>query len=99
MTLKQEAKKQKAGIIQAWKKRKRRWDFVRRNLKKISSLSTAGWPKMTNNPDYLKWLDIVYRAKELGIYSLNTANCDIIANMKNKAKDLQKKSYAGTKKN
>lgn len=45
---------------------------------------------MTNNPDYLKWLDIVYRAKELGIYSMKTATCDIIANMKNKAEYLKK---------
>lgn len=89
-TLKQQAQKQKAGAVRKWKERKRRWDFVRRNLKKISLLSTKGWPKMTNNPDYLKWLDIVYRAKELGIYSMKTATCDIIANMKNKAEYLKK---------
>lgn len=71
----------KAGAIRYWKARRARYAFVRRRLKKISSLNTVGWPRMTNNPVYLDWLDIVYQAKEKGLYSFKTTNCDVIANL------------------
>jgi hypothetical protein len=60
-----------------------------------------GWPRLATscNPDYLKWLDLVYKAKAAGIYSVNTANCDVIANMQNKARELQKLKNARIKKN
>lgn len=79
----------KAGAIRYWKARRARYDFVRRRLKKILSLNTVGWPRMTNNPVYLEWLDIVYVAKEKGIYSWKTSNCDVIANIERKAQELQ----------
>jgi hypothetical protein len=92
MTLKQQAEKQRRQILKRWKERQRRWDFARCHSKQILSLSDKGWPKLATscNPDYLKWLDLVYKAKGAGIYSLNTANCDIIANLKSKAEQLQK---------
>jgi hypothetical protein len=46
---------------------------------------------MTLNPDYLKWLDLVYEAKGKGLYSMKTANCDVIANLRDKAQDLKNK--------
>ena len=87
------AEKQKRSVIKRWKEKKKRYDFVKRRLKRILSLSMQGWPKMysSSNPDYLKWLDIVYEAKERGIYSLNTANCDVIANIHRKAVELTNK--------
>lgn len=92
MNRKQEAAAQKRRMLKRWKERQRRWEFCRRHAKKILSLSMQGWPKMATScsPDYLKWLDLVYKAKAAGIYSLNTSNCDVIANMKNKAEELQK---------
>lgn len=80
----------KSGAIKRWKARKRRYDFVRQRLKKILSLSTKGWPKMTHNPDYIKWLDIVYEAKEKGLYSMKTSNCDVISNLHSKAEELNR---------
>lgn len=92
MNLKQQAEKQRREILKRWKQRQRRWNFCRRHSKQILLLSTKGWPRLATscNPDYLKWLDLVYKAKGSGIYSINTANCDIIANMKRKALELQK---------
>lgn len=80
----------KEGSVRYWKARKAKYDFVRRRLKKILALSMQGWPRMTNNQDYLKWLDIVYLAKERGLYSYKTSNCDVIANLNTKAQDLTK---------
>jgi hypothetical protein len=82
-------KKQKAAVIKRWHDRRRRYSFCRRHLKKILALSTKGWPGMTHNRDYLKWLDLVYLAKSRGLYSLKTSTCDIIANMQTKAKQLK----------
>jgi hypothetical protein len=82
----------KSGAIKMWKARKRRYDFCKRRMKKILSLSMEGWPRMAMNKDYLKWLDIVYEAKEKGLYSIKTANCDVISNIKNKAIELKQAS-------
>jgi hypothetical protein len=83
-------RRHKQRVINYHKARKRKYDFCRRRLKKILALSTAGWPRMTKNPDYLKWLDLVYEAKEKGLFSLKTSNCDVIANLSRKANELKK---------
>lgn len=80
----------KESVIRHWKAKKRRYDFVRRRLKRILPLSMQGWPYMSRNRDYIKWLDIVYEAKDKGLYSLKTSTCDIIANIYEKAKQLSK---------
>jgi hypothetical protein len=49
-----------------------------------------GWPRMTHNKDYLQWLDIVYEAKQKGLYSIKTSNCDVISNLHHKALELHK---------
>jgi hypothetical protein len=86
--MKKSIAKNKAGSIRYWKARKDKHDFVRKNIKKILALSFAGWPRMTKNPDYLKWLDIVYSAKDKGLFSIKSANCDVIANLHFKARDI-----------
>jgi hypothetical protein len=80
----------KQGAIKRWKARKKRYDFCSRRLKKILALSTDGWPRMTHNPDYIKWLDIVYEAKSKGLYSMKSSNCDVIANLRDKAIELKR---------
>lgn len=75
----------KAGAIKYWKARRARYAFVRRRLKKILSLSQKGWAAYVI-PDYIDWLDIVYLAKERGLYSYKTANSDVILNLRAKAK-------------
>ncbi len=92
--MKKAVAKQKAGAIRYWKARKDKYEFVRKNLNKILPLSLKGWPKMTTNPDYLKWLDIVYAAKDKGLYSLKSSNCDVIANLHFKAKDIVRERKA-----
>ena len=89
MANRKELDKRKTSAIKRWKDRKRRYEFCRRRLKRILSLSKAGWPRMTLNPDYLKWLDLVYEAKERDLYSINTATCDVIANLYDKAHELK----------
>jgi hypothetical protein len=79
----------KSAAISRWKARKAKYDFVARRIKKILPLSMQGWPRMTLNPDYIKWLDIVYQAKERGLYSFQTSNCDVIANLRSKAIELK----------
>jgi hypothetical protein len=84
-------KKQHKNAIAKWKARQKRYAFCKRHLKTILSLSTNGWPRLyQRNPDYPKWLDLVYKAKEQGIYAMTTSTCDIIANMRNKALELEK---------
>jgi hypothetical protein len=86
--MKRATAKQKAGAIRYWKARKRRYDFARRHLYRILALDIEGWPHMTGHPYYLTWLDLVYDAKDRGLYSLKTSNCDVIANLYYKAIDL-----------
>lgn len=80
--------KQKAGAIRWWSDRRRRYDFVRQHLYQILALDIDGWPHMTGHQYYLTWLDLVYAAKDRGLYSLKTANCDVIANLYHKAIDV-----------
>lgn len=70
----------------------KRYNFVRRRLKKILSLSMDGWPRMYSYPnkDYLKWLELVYECKIKGLYSPTTATCDVIANLHYKAEEIKK---------
>lgn len=88
--MKYAVRKQKANTIRLFKARRARYEFCRRRLKRILALSIKGWPHMTKNPDYLAWLDIVYLAKDKGVYSLKTSNCDVIANLYHKALDLKR---------
>ena len=69
-----------------FERQRRRDAFIKKHLAKIRVLSMDGWPKTRNMKDYPKWLDIVYQAKIEGIYSLNTANCDVIAQLNRFAK-------------
>ena len=68
----------------------KRTEFITNNLPKILSLSMDGWPKTKQMKDYIKWLDIIYEAKVLGIYSIGTSNCDVIANINRFAKEISK---------
>lgn len=75
---KRQIEEHKARAIKRWRDRRRRISFVDKRRDAILALSTNGWPRMTHNADYPKWLDIVYLAKSRGLYSLKTSNCDVI---------------------
>lgn len=71
-------KLQQKSLLARYEARKKRISFVKTNSKLLSQLSTDGWPRTRDMKDYPKWLDIVIRAKIKGIYSIGTANCDVI---------------------
>lgn len=77
-------------LLARYERQKKRDAFIRSNLKSITPLSMDGWPRLKNMKDYLPWIDLVYRAKIEGIYSIGTANCDVIAQLNRFAKDIQK---------
>lgn len=80
---------QKERMIKRYEAKKLRDAFIKKNLNKILSLSMDGWPRTRNMKDYIKWLDLIFDAKIKGIYSINTANCDIIAQLNRFAKELK----------
>ena len=82
---------QKERMIKRWEAKKRRELFVKNNMKKILSLSMDGWPRTSNMKDYMKWLDLIFDAKIKGVYSVTTANCDVIAQLNRFAKQLKTK--------
>lgn len=79
---------QKAKLIERWERMKRRDAFVKSRATKILALSMNGWPRLKEMKDRLKWIDLVFEAKIKGIYSMGTANCDVIAQLERKAKEL-----------
>jgi RNase adaptor protein for sRNA GlmZ degradation len=79
---------QREKLIVRYEKMKRRNAFVKRNIKLILSLSMDGWPRTRNMKDFRKWLDLIYKAKVSGIYSVGTANCDVISKLHRLAKEL-----------
>lgn len=86
--MRKECRVQKECVIRHWRVRQLRYDFVRLHLYTILTLDLDGWPHMTDHPNYLTWLDIVYEAKDRGLYSVKTANCDVIASLYHKAVDV-----------
>jgi len=81
---------QKQRLLLRLERQAKRNDFIKGNIEKIMALSMDGWPKTKNMKDYVKWLDIVYDAKIKGVYSVGTANCDVIANINRFAKEISK---------
>jgi hypothetical protein len=81
---------QKAKLLKRWDMMKKRDAFVKKRIKKILSLSMQGWPKLKEMKDRAGWIDIVFEAKIVGIYGMGTANCDVIALLESKAKELSK---------
>lgn len=80
---------QKSKLLQRWERMKQRDAFVKKNMGKILALSTQGWPRLTQMKDKRKWIDLVIEAKILGIYSIGTSNCDVIAQLERKAKEIK----------
>lgn len=80
---------QKAKLLERWERMKRRDAFVKRRLSKILSLSMQGWPRLNQMKDKKQWIDIVFEAKIEGVYGMGTANCDVIALLESKAKELK----------
>jgi hypothetical protein len=79
---------QREKLIIRYDKIKKREEFVRKYKKHILSLSLDGWPKTKNMKDYLKWFDIVCKAKIQGVYGIGTANCDVIMLISRLAKNI-----------
>lgn len=79
---------QKARLLERYERQKKRDAFVKKNLKRIKTLRMDGWPRTMKMKDRLKWIDIAYEAKIAGVYSIGTANCDVIANLNRRAKQL-----------
>lgn len=77
------------NLIRRYERQKRRESFIKKNMKDILSLSMDGWPRTKNMKDYRKWLDLIYKAKISGIYSLGTSNCDVIAQLNRFAKEMK----------
>lgn len=75
-----------------WERRQRRYQFVKKNAARILKLSTESWPRMARgmNPDYVKWMEIVYKVKSLGLYGLGTSPCDIIIQLKHMAEEIKR---------
>lgn len=82
-------KYQKMRLLQRYERQKKRDAFVKKNIKRIKSLRMDGWPRTMQMKDRIKWIDLVYEAKIVGVYSIGTANCDVIANLERRAKELQ----------
>lgn len=80
---------QKARLIERYKAKQKRDAFVKKRLNAILSLSMDGWPRTKNMKNYIKWLDLIFEAKIEGVYSVGTANCDVIAMLSRAAKDMQ----------
>lgn len=80
---------QKVKLIERWERMKRRDAFVKNKLPKILALSMQGWPRLNQMKDKAKWIDLVFDAKIKGIYSMGTANCDVIAQLERKAKEIK----------
>lgn len=85
-------KRRYENMLIRWEKQKKRDAFIKKNLNIILSLSTSGWPRLKEMKDRRKWIDIVLEAKIKGIYGLNTANCDVIANLERFAKQIKQES-------
>ena len=81
-------KLQRQRLEERFERQKKRDAFVRKNLKRIMSLKMDGWPRLTQMKDRHGWLDLVYEAKIAGIYSVGTANCDVVANLERFAKEI-----------
>lgn len=79
------------GLRARFERKQRRDAFVKKNLKKIIALKMDGWPRMKQMPHYMEWLDLVYKAKLEGVYSLGTANCDVIAQLNRFAQEFKNK--------
>lgn len=79
---------QKQLLIERWERQSRRDKFIKRNIKKITSLKMDGWPRLREMKDRLKWLDLVFSAKIEGVYSIGTSNCDVIAQLSRFAKEM-----------
>lgn len=79
---------QKARLLERYERQKKRDAFVKKNLKRIRALRMDGWPRNMQMKDRLKWIDLVYEAKIEGVYSIGTANCDVIANLERHAKQF-----------
>lgn len=77
------------NLIRRYERQKRRESFIKKNMKEILALSMDGWPRTKNMKDYRKWLDLIYKAKISGIYSLGTSNCDVIAQLNRFAKEMK----------
>lgn len=74
--------------IERYERHKRRNQFIKKHMKKILALSMNGWPRTKEMKDYIKWLDLIYKAKISGIYGFGTSNCDVIAQLERYAKQL-----------
>jgi hypothetical protein len=74
-------KLQRLRLLERYERQKLRDAFVEKNLKRIKDLKMDGWPRLMQMKDRLKWIDLVYEAKIAGVYSIGTANCDVIANL------------------
>lgn len=81
--------RQKANLIKRWEAKKKREAFCKSRLKEILSLSMVGWPRLNSMKDKMKWIDLVFEAKIKGIYSIGTANCDVIALLERTAKQIK----------
>lgn len=81
-------KLQRDNLLRRYEARKKRVAFVKKNLTLINKLSMDGWPRTRNMKDYIKWFDLIMEAKIKGIYSIGSANCDVIAMLNNIAKEL-----------
>lgn len=79
---------QLAGLRHRYERKQRRDAFIKKNLSKILKLKTDGWPRTKEMPDYLKWLDLIYRAKLEGIYGIGTSNCDVIIQLSRLSKEM-----------
>lgn len=80
---------QKSKLLQRWERMRERDAFVKERMNKILSLSTEGWPRLSQMKDRRKWIDLVIEAKIFGIYSIGTSNCDVIAQLERKAKEIK----------
>lgn len=83
-------KLQRKKLLERYEREKLREAFVKKNLKRILELKTDGWPRLKSMKDRLKWIDLVYEAKIEGIYSVGTANCDVVAQLDRFAKEIAK---------
>ncbi len=79
---------QKKKLIERYARKKQRDTFVKKNLNRILSLSTDGWPRTKNMKDYIKWFDLICEAKIKGVYSMGSANCDVIMMLKHTAQQI-----------
>lgn len=84
-------KLQRKRLEERYERQMKRDAFVRKNLKRIKALKMDGWPRLTQMKDRHQWLDLVYEAKIAGIYSIGTANCDVVANLERFAKEISKR--------